>query len=202
MRFCILADDLTGANATASLLQREGLPSHTHLFAQPPHGGAPASLREAGAHVLDLDTRELSGVEAAARLTIASGWLGVAPDLVGLRIDSTLRGPIPASIDALLVDPRRLALVVPAFPASGRTTRDGVHYVFGVRLAETQVAHDPHCPVTDSHVAEWIGGRMVAASAMLGLDVVRHGRGAIATASGALPGSRRAGRVLRRRDRP
>jgi uncharacterized protein YgbK (DUF1537 family) len=181
MRFCILADDLTGANATASLLKREGLPSHTHLFPRPPHGGAPASLREDGAHVLDLDTRELTGGEAASRLAIACGWLGAAPDLVGLRIDSTLRGPIPASIDALLVDQRRLALVVPAFPASGRTTRDGVHYVYGVPLAETQVAHDPHCPVTDSHVGEWIGGRIVAASAMLALDAVRHGHRAIAT---------------------
>ena len=61
MRFCILADDLTGANATAALLKREGLPTHTHLFAHPPHGGAPAALREDGAHVLDLDTRERPG---------------------------------------------------------------------------------------------------------------------------------------------
>lgn len=179
MRFCILADDLTGANATASLLQREGLPSHTHLFAQPPHGGAPASLRQAGAHVLDLDTRELTDGEAAARLSIASGWLGDTPELVGLRIDSTLRGPIAASIDTLLTDPRRLALIVPAFPASGRTTCGGIHSVFGVPLAETQVAHDPHCPVTCSHVATWIGGRMAARSAMLHIDDVRRGREAI-----------------------
>jgi len=180
MRFCILADDLTGANATASLLKREGLPSHTHLFAQPPHGGAPASLREGGAHVLDLDTRELTGDEAAARLAVATGWLGDAPDLIGLRIDSTLRGPIPASIDALLADIRRLALIVPAFPASGRTTRGGIHYVYGVPLAETQVAYDPHCPVTASHVGEWIGSRLRAASAMLDLDDVRRGHNSIA----------------------
>jgi D-threonate/D-erythronate kinase len=179
LRFCILADDLTGANATASLLKREGLPSHTHLFAQLPRGGAPASLREDGAHVLDLDTRELSGGEAVARLAVAIGWLGDPPDLISLRIDSTLRGPIAASIDALLSDKRRLALMVPAFPASGRTTRGGIHYVYGVPLAETQVAHDPHCPVSASHVGEWIGGRMLAASAVLDLDDVRHGWQAI-----------------------
>jgi len=71
--------------------------------------------------------------------------------------------------------------VVPAFPASGRTTRDGMHYVFGVPLAETQVAHDPHCPISCSHVAELIGGRMNARATMLLLDVVRRGRSAIAT---------------------
>jgi len=181
MRFCILADDLTGANATAALLKREGLPTHTHLFANPPRAAAPSSLWEDGAHVLDLDTRELTAGETAARLAVATGWLGETPDLLGLRIDSTLRGPIPASIDALLAGRRHLALVVPAFPASGRTTRDGIHCVFGVPLAETQVAHDPHCPVTNSHVAEWIGGRMAAASGMLNLDTIRHGHRAVAT---------------------
>jgi D-threonate/D-erythronate kinase len=185
VRFCILADDLTGANATAALLKREGLPTHTHLFAHPPHGGAPAPLCQDGAHVLDLDTRERSGAEAAARLEVVTGWLGDAPDLIGLRIDSTLRGPIAASLDVLLADPgrpgtRRLALMVPAFPASGRTTRGGVHYVYGVPLAQTQVAHDPHCPVTESHVAAWIGARLTAASTMLDLDDVRRGSPAIA----------------------
>jgi len=148
MRVCVLADDLTGGNATASLLKREGLPTHTHLFGHAPHGDAPMSLREDGAHILDLETRERTDGETAARLAIATAWIGDAPDLIGLRIDSTLRGPIRASLDALLADPRRLALVVPAFPASGRTTRDGVHYVYGMPLAETQVADDPHCPVT------------------------------------------------------
>jgi D-threonate/D-erythronate kinase len=179
VRLCILADDLTGANATASLLKREGLPSQTHLFAHAPLGGPPPSLSEDGAHVLDLETRDLTGAAAAKRLTTGIGCLGAPPDLVGLRIDSTLRGPIPASIDAMLVDPRRLALVVPAFPASRRTTRNGIHYVEGVPLAATQVAHDPHCPVTSSHLAEWIGGRLAAPSATLDIDDVRHGQAAI-----------------------
>jgi D-threonate/D-erythronate kinase len=180
MRCCILADDLTGANATAALLKREGLPTHTHLFAHAPHGHAPASLRHDGAHVLDLDTRERTDAEATARLAVATAWLGDAPDLIGLRIDSTLRGPIPASLDALLADPRRLALVVPAFPASGRTTRGGVHYVYGVPLAETQVANDPNSPVTASHLGIWIGARLATASAMLDLADVRRGHQAIA----------------------
>jgi D-threonate/D-erythronate kinase len=185
MRCCILADDLTGANATAALLKREGLPTHTHLFAHAPHGHAPVSLRHDGAHVLDLDTRERTDAEATARLAVATAWLGDTPDLIGLRIDSTLRGPIPASLDALLADRRRLALVVPAFPASGRTTRGGVHYVYGVPLAETQVANDPNCPVTASHLGIWIGARLAAASAMLELADVRRGHETIAERLGA-----------------
>lgn len=181
MRFCILADDLTGANATASLLKREGLPTHTHLFVHPQGGGAPDSLWADGAHVIDLDTRELTGAETATRLAVADFWLGGTPDLIGLRIDSTLRGPIPTSIDTMLTDQRRVALVVPAFPASGRTTSGGVHRVFGTPLAETQVAHDPHCPVTASQIGTWIGGRMTAAWARLDLEDVRRGHSAIAS---------------------
>ncbi len=180
MRFCILADDLTGANASASLLKHEGLPSLTHLFAHATRGGAPSSLQEDGAHVLDLATRELTGAEAVTRLGIAIEWLGDAPDLLGLRIDSTLRGPIPASLDALLSDKRRLALIVPAYPASGRTTKHGIHYVYGVPLAETLMSKHPSSHVTSSHVDEWIGARLASTWAILELGEVRLGRKVIA----------------------
>ncbi|MGP6159387.1 MAG: four-carbon acid sugar kinase family protein [Vulcanimicrobiaceae bacterium] len=179
MRFCILADDLTGANGTASLLKREGLPSQTHLFGHARRGSAPLSLQEDGAHVLDLDTRDLESGDVMNRLAVAVAWLGDTPDLIGLRIDSTLRGPIAASLDALLADERRLALVVPAFPASGRTTRNGIQYMNGVPLAETEVANDPHWHVTSSHLSEWLGSGLASAWAMLVLDDVRRGREAI-----------------------
>ncbi len=53
--------------------------------------------------------------------------------------------------------------------------RAGVHYVYGVPLAETEVAHDPVCPVTSSSVMEWIGTRLRVASATLDIDAVRQG---------------------------
>lgn len=179
MRVFVLADDLTGANATASLLKRQGLPSHTHLI----HSRAaamPASLHDEGVHVLDLDTRERDDSEAASRVAAAAALIDNIADLIGLRTDSTLRGPIPASLNALLSPPTRLTLVVPAFPASGRTTRDGIHYVYGTPLAETEVAHDPVCPVTSSSVMEWIGSRLRTRTSMLDLDTVRKGASAIA----------------------
>jgi D-threonate/D-erythronate kinase len=185
MRVFVLADDLTGANATASLLKRQGLPSHTHLL----HSGTaamPASLHEDGVHVLDLDTRDRDDSEAASRVAAAAALIGKMGDLTGLRTDSTLRGPIPASLDALLSDPTRLSLVVPAFPASGRTTRDGIHYVYGTPLAQTEVAHDPVCPVTTSSVTEWIGSRLHARTAMLNLGTVRKGASAIAVRLGQI----------------
>ncbi len=176
MRVFVLADDLTGANATASLLKRQGLPSHTHIFGRTWAGETPASLHADGVHVLDLDTRDRGDNETSDRVATAAAKIGDTADLVGLRIDSTLRGPIPASLNTLLCGSHRLALVVPAFPASGRTTLGGVHYVYGTPLAETEVARDPVCPVTSSSVTEWIGGRLRVPWATLGLDDVRSGR--------------------------
>lgn len=180
MRIFVLADDLTGANATASVLKREGLPSRSHLYGHLAKTAAPLSLHAEGVHVLDLDTRDRDDSEAAERVAAAAAQIGTGADLIGLRIDSTLRGPVPASLDTLLADVRRFALMVPAFPASGRTTRGGIHYVHGVPLDQTEVAHDPVCPVTSSSLAKWIGARLHVASAGLGLDEVRRGQEAIA----------------------
>lgn len=182
MRVFVLADDLTGANATASLLKRQGLPSQTHLLGHATASTMPSSLHDDGAHVLDLDTRDRGDDETADCVARAAGQIGGAADLLGLRTDSTLRGPIPASLNVLLADARRVAVIVPAFPASGRTTRHGIHYVHNVPLAETEVAHDPVCPVTSSLVTEWIGARLPTASATLDLEEVRAGHRAVAEA--------------------
>ena len=132
-------------------------------------------------HVLDLETRECSDAEAMHRLAAATAAIDT-PDLLGVRIDSTLRGPIAASLNVLLRDPSRAAVIVAAFPASGRTTSNGVHHVHGVPLAETEVAHDPVSPVTSSRPQEWIGGRLCARAAALPLDTVRQGADAIEAA--------------------
>jgi uncharacterized protein YgbK (DUF1537 family) len=180
MRVIVMADDLTGGNALAALLRREGLPCWTHLLGEPACGGVLPDTRAAGAHVLALDTRNVSGAEAARRLEAAAAALGAVPDLIGLRIDSTLRGPIAASLDAMLAQQWRLALVVPAFPASGRTTRGGIHYVKGTPVAQTEIAHDPESPVISSCLADWIGGRTRLPYANLPLADVRRGRARVA----------------------
>jgi len=65
MRVIVMADDLTGANALASLLRREGLPSWTHLLAEPVCGTMLPDTSAAGAHVLALDTRNVDGAATA-----------------------------------------------------------------------------------------------------------------------------------------
>ena len=115
----------------------------------PPPAGCDVLIANAESRALPPDRA------AAAAGALARQLLALAPQLIGKRIDSTLRGNLGAETDALLdaLGPEAVALVVPAFPASGRTTVGGRQFVHGLPLEETEVRHDPTCPVTESDVA-------------------------------------------------
>jgi uncharacterized protein YgbK (DUF1537 family) len=74
------------------------------------------------------------------------------------KTDSTLRGNIGAELSALLSASGEACLYfVPALPAAGRTTVNGVALLNGVPLHQTVFAHDPMDPVTESAVSAIIG---------------------------------------------
>jgi uncharacterized protein YgbK (DUF1537 family) len=110
---------------------------------------------------LDPDPRVLTGipdpcfyvltnsraVSAQTAATIVGGihaaFAGTGTLLV-LRGDSTLRGHIAAEMNALgLTD--GVGLIVPAYPAAGRVTLGGVHYLESgqVNVADSEFARDP-----------------------------------------------------------
>ncbi|MHA6197564.1 four-carbon acid sugar kinase family protein [Pseudomonas wadenswilerensis] len=128
-RLLIVADDLTGAADCAI-----GFCAQADCDVLL---GPPVQWPEARVIALDIDSRQLS-MEAAAR--VHRQLLG-DPTMAGLplykKIDSTLRGHYPSEIAALR--PRGMALVAPAYPALGRTTRNGIQYLDGmpVDLSET-----------------------------------------------------------------
>jgi uncharacterized protein YgbK (DUF1537 family) len=79
-----------------------------------------------------------------------------------LRGDSTLRGHLFEEMDTLGLD-AGTGLLVPAFPAAGRTTLGGVHYVQigGVRynVADTEFARDPVFGYRGRSMAEIVAER-------------------------------------------
>lgn len=115
----------------------------------------------------------------------ASAALG-EPVQVVLRGDSTLRGHVFAETDVFTTDASPI-LFLPAFPAGGRTTVGGVHYV---RTAtgrtpahETEYAADPVFPFHHSDLVGYvreIGGREAFPVA---LAEVRSSRGEAVTAA-------------------
>lgn len=126
-RLLILADDLTGAADCAV-----GFTGRTRC-AVALKAGEPLSL-EADVVALDLDSRRMSPEAAAQAHRLALP--GHEHCALYKKIDSTLRGNYAAEIAAL--SSRGLALVAPAYPALGRTTRQGVQWLDGAPVDQSE----------------------------------------------------------------
>ncbi|MGW5877692.1 four-carbon acid sugar kinase family protein [Nocardiopsis terrae] len=157
----VVADDLTGANATGARFARTGMRVAT---VTPEHVS-----RVAGDYdvvVANLDSRHVPAEQAADLVTdvIEAVW---PVGLVVKRTDTTLRGNIGAEIqaaydavrDRVPTGTRVRVLFTPAFPGSGRITEDGVQLLNGTPLERTELAVDPLCPMTTSVVADILGAQ-------------------------------------------
>lgn len=176
----MVADDLTGSNATGALFARRGLRAVT--VSDPAHAGR----HPADVVVVNTQTRHAPGEPAAAAVSRAIDAVpGVR--LVVKRVDTTLRGNVGAELEAALNIVRRRwpaarALCVPAHPAAGRTTVDGVHLIDGVPIAETDAGRDPFRPVRTSRVAELLRAQTLLRTSEITLPTVRAGPDILARA--------------------
>jgi uncharacterized protein YgbK (DUF1537 family) len=178
----VVADDLTGSNATGALFARRGL--RTVTVGDLVHAARQAA--SADVVVVNTRTRQLSPEVARRAVTRAIGTVPEAR-LIVKRVDTTLRGNIGAELEAALVvlrrrDPGARALLVPAFPAAGRTTVGGIHLVDGVPVAETDAATDPFSPVRVSRVTTLLSAQTRLRTAEVPLDMVEAGADALAVA--------------------
>lgn len=178
----IVADDLTGSGDTAVQFVRAGWPTQLSV------GRAAQALsdpRARSAEVIAVTThsRALAADEAAAVVHDDVAALRAAGVLrMYKKVDSTLRGSFKAEIEAARRAWRddAIAVVCPAFPATGRTLKDGVLYVDGRPVTETSAATDPVTPVTQSHVPTLLDANHIApqpdeTAAALAERIVRAG---------------------------
>lgn len=113
---------------------------------------------------VDTDTRGVdSDLAAGAVRTVIEAS---ESSLVYKKIDSTLRGNVVPEVDAALaVSGCDLGIIAPAFPATGRVTRDGVHYVDGEPLASAGYGIDestvPAYFGTSRHPVEHLDCRVI-----------------------------------------
>ena len=146
----MLADDRTGANETAG------------ACAELRCGSVPVLAwsrveRSSGLHdpvvVLDLESRHLDPALAEDRVVDvaqrAVGAIGRGMRLAH-KIDSTLRGNWAVEIVASQQRTGVPVMVVPAFPAAGRTCRGGVVFDGAVPVAEGPAGDDVRQPVRSS----------------------------------------------------
>jgi uncharacterized protein YgbK (DUF1537 family) len=146
----VLADDLTGANDAGVQFAKANVPAF--VFVEYGNESFPSDFEVI---VINTESRHVSPEEAARRVRDAAARaLASGIEFIYKKTDSTLRGNIGVELEALIEATQTKALpFIPAFPELGRTTRDGIHYVHGIPIAETEFARDPLNPILESRVS-------------------------------------------------
>ena len=161
--FAVFCDDLTGSSVQSILLKDRGVSVRQIIRLS---GAPPLPPGEGEALVINCDTRRRPHEETAA---IFSSLLESFPaeTKIAKRIDTTLRGHLGIETEAILkARPDATAMVVPAYPSSGRTTVGGYHLLNGSLLERTEVARDPLWPISTSFVPSYFKGLSVARISM------------------------------------
>lgn len=147
----IIADDLTGANDTALQFHQKGASTKILLDSScEPKVKAGTEVWALSSESRNIPTDDaVANVEKAVK-TFAENF---SFDYYYKKIDSTLRGHIAKEtltmLDILGYD---AAVVFPAFPQEGRIAVGGYHLAKGVPIGKTEMAIDPHSPITESHI--------------------------------------------------
>lgn len=148
----VIADDLTGANATGVLLKKMDYQAYTVMNTERIEL---STLDECDCILYPTDSRGVDAEIAYNRVYNVCNLLkGDEVKVYANRIDSTLRGNLGSETDAMLdaLGEEYVAIVAPCFPSSGRIVIGGYMLVNGIPLHKTEIAIDPKTPVKISEV--------------------------------------------------
>lgn len=147
----IIADDLTGANDTALQFKLNG--ADTNILLNENVDNVQEHIPQAWA----ISTESRNGTPACAFEKVKNAVElfidKIHPDYFYKKIDSTVRGNIAVEvISALEVLDWDAAVIMPAFPSEGRITVGGYQLLNGTPIERTEMAADPHSPISESHL--------------------------------------------------
>ena len=147
IRLLVIADDLTGALDTGARLAAGGAETLVLPAWRDVSGGLPEIL------VVNAKTRHLPPDEA--RRIVREICVRCPAERIYKKTDSALRGNVGAELAGVLdACPEMEISFVPAFPAVGRTVRDGRLSMKGVPIQKTAFGRDPFEPVRTDCVAD------------------------------------------------
>ncbi len=150
----VIADDLTGANATGVLISKLNYVSYTVMNTERLEL---SKLSESDCVLYPTDSRAIDPKIAYNRVfNVAKLLMNDRVKVYSKRIDSTLRGNLGSETDALLdaLDNQAIAMVVPCFPEAKRILVGGYLLVNTIPLHRTEAAVDPKNPVRTSLAAQ------------------------------------------------
>lgn len=178
-----IADDFTGASDLANTLAKGGMA--TTQFVGTGAGSAPSGC-EAG--VVALKTRSIAAEEAVRQSLEAAHWLlAQGCEQIVFKycstFDSTPKGNIGPVAEALLdLLGADVAIVCPAFPATGRRLFMGHLFVGDRLLNESGMENHPLTPMTDADIRRWLRLQTRGEVGLVPLNTVRGGVAAIGQA--------------------
>lgn len=178
----IIADDLTGANDTALQFKKCNAKTKILLdYSIPPENDLSTEI-----WAISTESRNISAEQAEARMleTIENLNKNLNLEYFYKKIDSTLRGNIAREtltmVKTLNYD---AAIVIPAFPSEGRITVGGYHLSKGTPIGRTEMARDPHSPITESYVPSLFKNQLKEDEqnmvGLIGLKTIMNGAGPI-----------------------
>jgi 4-hydroxythreonine-4-phosphate dehydrogenase len=181
-RILIVADDLSGAGDSGVAAAAAGWKTLVVL-------GVPSNLDQAEVLSVDADTRRLPPGEAALKTAEIVRACYRPGQMLFKKLDSTLRGNVGAELRAVLetitagngaeAEPP-VAIVAPAFPATGRTTRNGIQLLNGIPLEETGIWRREGI-AGRSHIPEMLHASGLRA-AQVNLEAIRSGKARLSAA--------------------
>ena len=178
----IIADDLTGANDTALQFHQKGANTKILLDSE----CTPKVKAGSEVWALSSESRNVVEEDAISRVEKAVTTLteNFSFDYFYKKIDSTLRGHIALeTLTVLNILEYDAAVIIPAFPQEGRITVGGYHLAKGVPIGKTEMAIDPHSPITESHVPTLLTNQLPEAMAdiigIIDLRTVLNGAGPV-----------------------
>ncbi len=157
MKLLVIADDFTGALDTGVQFKAK----NTLIRIREAQSGALFEnlSPEVQVLIIDAETRHMPSALAYQTVyeIVAEAKKANIP-CIYKKTDSALRGNIGSELSAALVASGQTQLhFVPAFPRMDRETRDGIHFISGVPVAESVFGADAFEPVRCSAVADIIG---------------------------------------------
>ncbi|MGG0738252.1 four-carbon acid sugar kinase family protein [Niallia taxi] len=170
MRLAVISDDLTGASDCGAQLVPYGLNVVVSVKND-------RIKRQNDTVIFNTDSRSLSKEEAYKKVhELASILAAEKFDVIYKKIDSTMRGNIGIELNALFeaLCPDFI-VIAPGYPKNDRIIANGLHYLNGKLLHETEVAKDPKTPVLESNITKMIKQQAGRRVGHINKEVLRSG---------------------------
>lgn len=146
----VIADDITGAAEIAGIAFSKG-----HQVRLVCGGSVCCDNVAAQTTVIATDTRSISEAEAIAETRRITSAFSLQPSAFFKKTDSALRGHVVAELEALMqATGYKRAVYMPANPSKGRIIKDGIYFINGKPIHETDFSFDPEFPAKTSVLRE------------------------------------------------